>query len=76
VRGIKIRIEAISSPTPEPIRPYGSMPKLEKIYTLSGAALNLKKSVCTKITTAVNLIIQVKNGFHTSWWFRCIDGLI
>lgn len=35
------------------------MPKVEKIYTLSGAAVNLKYKVCNKIAAATNLIIHI-----------------
>ncbi len=45
VLGIKIKNEAISSTIPEPIRPKGSIPKVEKIYTDSSAPVNLKYNV-------------------------------
>lgn len=37
------------------ILPQGSTPKVEKICTLTGAAVNLKYKVCNKITAAAML---------------------
>jgi len=45
VRGINNRMEATSSRQPVPILPTGSMPNVEKMYTDSGAAVNLKYNV-------------------------------
>src|SRR5271165_2355022 len=52
-RGVSSKIAAISSTTPEPMRPQGSAPTFVKMYTDSGAAVNLKNSVCNRITAAV-----------------------
>lgn len=46
VEGNKSKPAAISSATPEPILPYGSIPRVEKINTDSGLAVNLKYRVC------------------------------
>src|SRR5687767_7146841 len=51
--------DAINSITPIPIRPQGSMWSSEKIYTDSGADVNLKNSVCNMIPAAISLNIQV-----------------
>ena len=58
---IRIRTDAINSTIPEPILPKGSIPNVENIYTLSGAAVNLKNNVCNKMTTAISLTNQTKN---------------
>ena len=55
VSGINKRMEAISSFTPTKIRPQGSMPRLEKIKTDSGAAVNLKYRVCSMINADKSL---------------------
>ena len=60
VRGIKIRMAAISSATPVPILPQGSMPSALKSCTDSGCAVNLKYKVCSKIKAAINRKTQVK----------------
>lgn len=60
VRGIKIRIEAINSKTPVPIRPHGSIPSVVNNFTDSGCAVNLKYSVCSRITAAMILRPQIK----------------
>ena len=39
----------INSKIPTSIRPHGSSPSVENIYTDSGAAENLKNRVCNKI---------------------------
>jgi hypothetical protein len=44
---------------PDPMRPHGSAPTLVKIYTDSGAAVNLKKSVCSKMMAATILQSQL-----------------
>lgn len=43
---------ANNSITPVPILPQGSKPKFENIWTLTGAAVNLKYKVCNKINAA------------------------
>jgi len=58
VDGMTKSIATSSSAIPIPIRPQGSIPNSEKIYTLSGAAENLKNSVCKKITAVPSLSIQ------------------
>lgn len=60
VRGIQIKIEAINSATPVPIRPQGSMPNMVNNSTDSGFAVNLKYKVCSMITAASILNSQVK----------------
>ena len=59
VRGISSSDAAINSAIPVPILPHGSMPILEKIYTDSGDAENLKNKVCNKITAATRRKSQV-----------------
>jgi len=49
VLGTNNKIPVASSATPVAILPKGSTPSLEKIYTLSGAAVNLKNKVCNKM---------------------------
>jgi hypothetical protein len=52
VAGNRINTEAISSITPVPILPQGSIWSVVKIYTDSEAALNLKKSDCSIMRAA------------------------
>ena len=54
VRGVNRSTEAISSTMPLPMRPQGSAPSVLKIYTDSGAPVNLKKSVCSRMTAATS----------------------
>lgn len=42
VFGIKSKMPETNSTTPDPILPQGSIPKVENICTLTGAAVNLK----------------------------------
>ncbi len=42
VLGLKSNIPDINSTIPDPILPQGSIPKVEKMCTLTGAAVNLK----------------------------------
>lgn len=51
--GIKSNIAAINSKIPEAIRPQGSTPIFSKRATLSGCAVNLKNSVCSKIIAGI-----------------------
>ena len=53
VRGVNSSAEAISSMIPLPMRPHGSAPSVLKIYTDSGAPLNLKNRVCSRMTAGI-----------------------
>jgi hypothetical protein len=55
---------AINSITPLPIRPHGSIPSLENIYTDSSDAENLKKSVCNIMSAGNNLSAQIPIVFQ------------
>lgn len=55
VRGMKSKTPAINSMIPVPILPHGSIPKIEKIWTLTGAAVNLKYNVCKSMIAATIL---------------------
>src|SRR6516162_8723667 len=61
-RGERSNSAAISSTTPEPIRPQGSAPTFEKMYTDSGAAVNLKNKVCSKMIAATIRKNQLKTA--------------
>ncbi len=52
VAGNRINTEAISSIIPVPILPQGSIWSVVKIYTDSGAALNLKNRDCSIMRAA------------------------
>ena len=64
VFGNKMSAEAINSTTPDPILPQGSMPTVEKIYTDSSDAVNLKNSVPSMMMAAIkrstHIPIEVK----------------
>src|SRR5882724_5251346 len=66
--GASKRTAAINSTTPDPIRPQGSSPRVEKIYTDSFAPVNLKNNVCSKITAAIPRSNQLvmRNAFECS----------
>lgn len=53
VRGMRINADASSSSMPVPIRPQGSIPKVENMKTDSGAAVNLKNRVCSIMIAAM-----------------------
>lgn len=55
VLGMRIRMATSNSTTPKPILPHGSRPSCSKIKTDSGAAENLKKRVCNKMTAGIIL---------------------
>ena len=57
------RMVAMSSVIPDRYLPHVSMPTVSNIYMLSGAPVNLKKSVCNKITAAASLGSQLKIVF-------------
>ena len=71
VLGIKISIDAISSATPVPILPQGSIPSMVNNSTDSGLAVNLKYRVCSRITAASNLNTQVKIVLIIRIIFKC-----
>src|SRR5947208_218230 len=62
VPGISSRMAAINSITPEPILPHGSRPRVEKMYTDSFAAENLKNRVCARITAAGDPVSRIGEG--------------
>src|SRR5712691_4482707 len=64
-RGVRIRIAASSSTTPDPMRPHGSAPTFGKRETDSGAAVNLKKRVCSRMIAAVILRTQLRTVIVT-----------
>ncbi len=53
--GTNNKTDAISSVIPDRYLPQGSMPTVSKMYMLSGAPVNLKKSVCSSIIAAAIL---------------------
>ena len=59
VLGTRISTAAIASITPAPILPQGSSPNVEKMNTDSGAAVNLKYSVCTNTAATRSCRIQL-----------------
>ena len=56
--GIKRKIAANSSVIPEAYLPNGSKPTVSKMYMLSGAPVNLKNNVCSRIPAATTLSTQ------------------
>jgi hypothetical protein len=63
VLGTRIWMAMINSTIPKPILPHGSGPSCSKIYTDSGAAENLKKRVCNKITVGTILKMAFRIDF-------------
>lgn len=72
VRGINNRIDAISSAIPEAYLPNGSKPTVSKMYMVSGAPVNLKKSVCSIMNAATTLSTQI-NIFMVSVFTLVVD---
>lgn len=58
--GIRRKIAANNSVIPEAYLPNGSKPTVSKMYMLSGAPVNLKNNVCSKIPAATILSTQNK----------------
>ena len=58
--GISKKIAANNSVIPEAYLPNGSKPTVSKMYMLSGAPVNLKNNVCSKIPAATILSTQNK----------------
>lgn len=58
--GIKRKIAANNSVIPEAYLPNGSKPTVSKMYILSGAPVNLKNNVCSKIPAVRTLSTQNK----------------
>lgn len=58
--GINRKIAANNSVIPEAYLPNGSKPTVSKMYILSGAPVNLKNNVCSKIPAARTLSTQNK----------------
>ncbi len=56
--GINKKIAATNSVIPEAYLPNGSKPTVSKMYMLSGAPVNLKNNVCSKIPAATILSTQ------------------
>ena len=56
--GINKKIAATNSEIPEAYLPNGSKPTVSKMYMLSGAPVNLKNNVCSKIPAATILSTQ------------------
>ena len=57
--GVSSMTAAISSITPDPMRPHGSAPTVVKMYTDSSAPVNLKNKVCNRMPATTTCSVQL-----------------